>query len=143
MNGAGLHWNNRGRGWEKTEASIEEVKWCMSHNMPWYLENPVGIISSRIRKPDQIIQPYQFGDDASKKTCLWLNRLLPLMIDHGLRFEGRKVEWPKGSGKIVERWKNQTDSGQNKLGPSEKRWKERSRTYPKIAKSMAEQWGNL
>lgn len=137
---AGIHWNNRGRGWEKTEEAVELVKELLelTRATPSYLENPVSLISSRIRKPDQIIQPYDFGEDASKKTCLWLNKLPPLIPPS--RVQGRIVEYPKGSGKLVERWSNQTDSGQNKLPPSANRWKERSRSYPGIAKAMAEQW---
>lgn len=141
MTVAGMHWNNRGRGWEYTEKAIEQVRWLMDRDTPFYLENPVSIISSRIRKPDQIIQPYEFGEDASKKTCLWLNRLSLLPIDPALRFPGRMVGWPRGSGKLVERWGNQTDSGQNRLGPSEERTTERSRTYPGIADAFARTWG--
>lgn len=95
------------------------------------VENPVSIISTRIRKPDQIIQPYEFGDDASKKTCLWLKGLLPLVPT-------RYVEprWVEGKP----RWGNQTDSGQNRLGPSETRGAQRAITYEGIANAMAEQW---
>ena len=100
------------------------------------IENPVGIISTVIRKPDQIIQPYEFGDDASKKTALWLKGVPLLTPTH--RFQGRMVFH---NGKFVERWTNQTDSGQNRLGPSEDRWKIRSKTYQGIADAMAEQWG--
>ena len=95
------------------------------------MENPVGVISSRFRKPDQIIQPYQFGEDASKSTCLWLKgfpKLIPTEY-----FEPRIVNGKK-------RWSNQTDSGQNKLGPSVDRAKLRSKTYKGVAKSMAIQW---
>lgn len=98
------------------------------------LENPVGVISTNIRKPDQIIQPYEFGDDASKKTCLWLKGLEPLVKDPARRVPGRIVD-----GK--ERWGNQTDSGQNKLPPSKDRAMLRSITYQGIADAMAEQWG--
>jgi len=98
------------------------------------LENPVSIISSRIRKPDQIVQPYQFGHDASKKTCLWLKGL-PLLKPKQM-VEPRLVD-----GKP--RWENQTNSGQNRLGPSPDRWKKRSTTFQGIADAMAEQWGNL
>jgi len=98
------------------------------------LENPKGCISSRIRKPDQTIQPYQFGDDASKATCLWLVNLPPLKPTSYV--EPRLV-----NGKP--RWANQTDSGQNRLTPSEDRWKERSRTFPGIAEAMADQWSCL
>jgi hypothetical protein len=95
------------------------------------LENPVSIISSRVRKPDQIIQPHEFGHDASKKTCLWLNRLPRLTATSHIA--PRMV-----NGKP--RWANQTDSGQNRLGPSDTRWKERSKTYEGIADAMAAQW---
>lgn len=103
------------------------------------VENPIGALSSMFRKPDQIIQPYQFGDDASKSTCLWTWGLPPLQPTK--RVDGRMVEWPRGSGRMVERWSNQTDSGQNALPPSNDRWKDRSRTYPGIADAMASQWG--
>lgn len=103
-------------------------------------ENPVGQLSSLWRKPDQIIQPHQFGDDASKGTCLWLDGLPKLKPTNSC--PPRIVEWPRGSGKFVPRWGNQTDSGQNNLTPSESRASERAVTYPGIAKAMAEQWGN-
>jgi len=90
------------------------------------LENPVSIISSKIRKPDQIIQPWMFGEDASKTTCLWLKNLPLLQPTDIIR---------------KERYANQTPSGQNNLGPSPDRWKERSKTYQGIADAMAEQWG--
>lgn len=93
------------------------------------LENPISIISSRIRKPNQIIQPWQFGHPESKATCLWLKGLEPLKPTNILPLP------PSG------RWQNQTPSGQNKLGPSEDRWKLRSATYQGIAQAMAEQWG--
>lgn len=102
------------------------------------VENPVGCMSKRFRKPDQIIQPYDFGSDASKKTCLWLRGLPALTLDPAQRVTGRIVTH---NGKLVERWSNQTDSGQNRLSPSEEREAIRSVTYPGIAKAMAEQWG--
>lgn len=102
------------------------------------VENPVGVISTYYGKPDQIIQPYEFGDDASKKTCLWLKNLPPLPILPALRVPGRRVEY---GNKTVERWENQTDSGQNRLPPSEDRAMLRSITYPGIARAMAETWG--
>jgi hypothetical protein len=93
------------------------------------LENPVGCISTQIRKPDQVIQPWQFGHPESKTTCLWLKGL-PRLVP-------TKVLDKPASG----RWENQTASGQNRLGPSEDRWKLRSLTYPGIAQAMADQWG--
>lgn len=104
------------------------------------MENPIGRLSTLYRKPDQIIQPYEFGEDASKRTCLWLKGLSPLVKDVDKRKPGRIVEYPKGSGKMVERWSNQTDTGQNKLGPSSDRSNLRSITYQGIADAMAEQW---
>jgi hypothetical protein len=104
------------------------------------IENPVSCISSRIRKPDQIIQPYDFGDDASKKTCLWLEGLPKLTVDPSKRLPGRMVMY---GGRMVERWSNQTDSGQNRLPPSADRWKVRSKTYDGIASAMASQWGGF
>ncbi len=99
------------------------------------LENPVGHLSSVFGKPTQIIQPNWFGHDASKKTCLWLKNLPPLKPTKLV--PGRKVEH---NGQIVERWANQTDSGQNRLSPSEDRWQKRSETYPGIAEAMAKLW---
>ena len=110
------------------------------------IENPVGALS-RIRKPSQIVQPYQFGDDASKKTCFWYAdkqaNPLPAMclpIIPELRCDGRWVEWPRGSGKLVERWSNQTDSNQNNKTPEDDRWKDRSRTFPGLADVAAQHW---
>lgn len=90
------------------------------------IENPVGIMSSVYRKPDQIIQPWQFGEDASKKTCLWLKGLPKLKHANVI---------------IKDRYANQTPSGQNKLGPSDDRAMLRSLTYQNIADQMAAQWG--
>lgn len=131
---SGMHWTRRGlRDPQLTEDALDFVRLLMDANVPHIaLENPVSIISSRIRKPDQIIQPYEFGDDASKRTCLWLKNL-PVLVETQ-RIGGRMV-----NGK--ERWSNQTDSGQNKLSPGERRAKDRSKTYPGIAAAMADQWG--
>jgi hypothetical protein len=96
------------------------------------IENPIGVLSTFWRRPDQTIQPNQFGHDASKSTCLWLKGLPPLRPTGFV--EPRMV-----NGKP--RWSNQTDSGQNKLTPSDDRWLERARTYEGIADAMAEQWG--
>lgn len=137
---SGLHWNKRNpdRAVE-TEKAIQFFRALMLVPIDRIaIENPVGCISTRIRKPDQIIQPYEFGDDASKKTCLWLEGLPPLVKDPSRRLAGRQV---LSNGKLVERWANQTDSGQNRLGPSPDRWKLRSKTYQGIADAMAEQWG--
>ncbi|MFA5323165.1 MAG: hypothetical protein WC373_10885 [Smithella sp.] len=129
---SGLHWNGRvpGRA-EKTEEALNFVRALMNAPINHIaVENPVSCISTRIRKPDQVIQPWYFGEDASKKTCLWLKNL-PLL-----------KETNRLPGDEKTRRGNQTPSGQNKLGPSPDRWKERSRTYPGFANAMATQWGN-
>ena len=135
--GSGLHWNNRGRGWEQTEKAIEFVKQLMNAPIERIaVENPIGIISSRIRKADQYIQPYEYGHDASKKTGLWLKGLPKLTNKPSDYIQPRMID-----GKP--RWGNQTDSGQNKLAPSKDRWAQRSKTYQGIADAMANQWGFL
>jgi hypothetical protein len=116
-------------------AALDFVRYLMACDIPRIaIENPVSIISSRIRKPDQIIQPWQFGHDASKKTCLWLKGL-PIL--RPTKFISPRLVDGKN------RWANQTDSGQNKLGPSANRWALRSMTYPGIADAMAAQWGAI
>lgn len=131
---SGLHWNKKNFDRAKnTELALEFVKKLLDSNIEKIaLENPIGCISTRIRKPDQIIQPYEYGHDASKATCLWLKNL-PKLIDTEYilpRFVNGK-----------NRWSNQTDSGQNRLPPSKDRWKLRSQTYKGIAQAMASQWG--
>lgn len=133
LNSAGLHWNRRGRGTSKTEAALEFVRELLAADVPKIaLENPVGCISTRIRPADQYVQPYEFGDDASKKTGLWLKGL-PRLVSTAY-FVPRIVDGRP-------RWSNQTDSGQNRLGPSLLREAMRSVTYPGIAAAMAAQWG--
>jgi len=131
---SGLHWNKRVEGrQQKTEEALQFVEALMLAPIPRIaIENPIGCISTRIRKPDQTIQPYQFGHDASKSTCLWLKNLPPLEPTNYI--QPRIVNGKK-------RWGNQTDSGQNKLSPSDDRWKIRSETYQGIAEAMAKQWG--
>lgn len=86
------------------------------------LENPVSIISSVIRKPDQIVQPWQFGHGETKATCLWLRGLPPLV----------PTDVVDGRSPVCHR-----------MPPSADRWKKRSRTYPGIALAMATQWGSI
>lgn len=96
------------------------------------LENPVSIISSRIRKPDQIIQPYEHGHEATKTTCLWLKNL-PLLQPSNI--VGKGARHITKSGRSLPKWYN--------LPPSADRWKIRSATFPGIATAMAAQWGAL
>lgn len=125
---SGLHWNKRVAGRAAlTEEALDFVRLLLSAPVERIaLENPIGRISTRIRRPDQVIQPWWFGEDASKATCLWLKNLPPLV---------------KTSPLVKARYANQTPSGQNRLGPSPDRWKERSRTYESVAAAMAAQWG--
>src|SRR5690606_582719 len=98
-----------------------------------------GVLSTRWRKPTQTVQPFDFGDDASKRTCFWLDGLPKLAPPQGARVAGRWVFDPH-LGKMVERWSNQTDRGMNRLPPSEDRWKIRSDTFPGLADAMVDQW---
>jgi hypothetical protein len=130
---SGLHWNKRvpGRA-QMTEDALDFVRLLLDAPIPRIaLENPIGCIGTRIRKADQTIQPWQFGHDASKATCLWLKNL-PLLTPTAV------VEPRIANGK--KRWANQTDSGQNRLPPSDDRWKIRSETYAGIAAAMVDQW---
>lgn len=140
LTSSGLHWNLKRPGRAaQTEEALVFVQRLLDCGIPKIaLENPVGCIGTRIRKADQTLQPYEFGEDASKRTCLWLVNLQPLSIYAEERCPGR---WVMYKGKMVERWANQTDSGQNILGPSDTRGLDRARTYPKIAKRMAQDWG--
>jgi len=86
------------------------------------LENPISILSTHLRRPDQVIQPYQFGHGETKKTCLWLKNL-PLLVPTNM-VDGRRARI-------------------HNMGPGKNRWRERSRTYQGIADAMASQWGPL
>lgn len=135
--GSGMHWTTRGlRDPRETAKAIEFAEWI------WELpvgricvENPVGALStkSKLGKASQWIQPYDFGHDASKKTGLWLKGL-PLLLP-------TKYIEPRITKDGKRRWANQTDSGQNRLGPSEERSAIRATTYQGIAQAMTEQWG--
>lgn len=106
---------------EKQEQALRFVRQLLDAPIPRIaLENPIGVISTKIRKPDQIIQPWQFGHGETKATCLWLKNL-PLLKPTNI-VEGRE-------GRV---WKEP---------PNKDRWKNRSRTYQGIADAMAEQWG--
>lgn len=134
LSSSGMHWTTRGiRDPQLTDDALDFVRLFLDADCQRIaVENPVGCISTRIRPADQYIHPYQFGGDASKKTGLWLKglpRLVPTQYIEPRIVDGKK------------RWSNQCDSGQNKLGPSDDRWKERSKTYQGIADAMAMQWG--
>lgn len=142
--GSGWHWVKRGRIEADGRPRMDHVKEALAfarmfidgketaHIPKRVVENPIGKLSTLVRKPEQIIQPHWFGDDASKATCLWLHGVPPLVPTQHV--PPRIIDGKR-------RWGNQTDSGQNKLPPSEDRWKIRSETYLGIAEAMASQWG--
>jgi hypothetical protein len=106
-----------------TDQALDFVRLLMAAPIPrWCIENPISVISSTIRKPDQIIQPWEHGHGETKATCLWLHNLPKL------------------------RASNHVDGRENRvlmMPPSADRWKERSRTYQGIANAMGDQWGGL
>lgn len=102
-------------------AALDFVRFLMEAPIPRIcIENPISVISSKIRKPDQIIQPWQYGHGETKATCLWLTNLPPLTPTNIV--DGREARI-------------------HKMPPGPNRWKERSRTFEGIAAAMAEQWG--
>jgi site-specific DNA-cytosine methylase len=108
---------------EEQKQALAFVELLLSANIPRIaLENPISIISSKIRKPDQIIQPWQFGHGETKATCLWLKNLPKLEPTNIV--DGREARI-------------------HKLSPSPDRWKIRSKTFQGIADAMANQWGTL
>jgi site-specific DNA-cytosine methylase len=107
---------------EQAEAIAFFLALCRAFVPRICVENPVSIMSTRYRKPDQIIQPWQFGHGETKATCLWLKGLPPLKPTNIV--EGREARV-------------------HRMPPGPDRWKERSRTFTGIAAAMAEQWGNL
>lgn len=137
-------------------ADIENFKRLLALPYPVAIENPApSSLNTAVRQPDQVVNPFQFGDDARKGTGFWLTNGLPLLaIDPEKYVEPRLVcenkhnfsyglhKCPEcGSHKYLPRWANQTDAGQNRLSPGENRWLERSKTYPGIAAAMGDQWG--
>jgi hypothetical protein len=119
---SGMHWTTRGlRDPQLTEDALTFVRLLLEAPVPRIaLENPVSIISSRIRKPDQIVQPWMFGHGETKATCLWLKNL-PVLQPSNI-VDGR-------------------ESRIHRMPPSPTKWKERSKTYQGIADAMADQWG--
>lgn len=158
---SGMHWTTRGlRDPKLTEDALDFVRTLLNAPIPRIaLENPVSVISTRIRKPDQAIHPWMFGNDYSKKTCLWLKNLPTLQADLNkvIPPKGYTVatfgDWPVQEycgvrfkqlegGPDKMRWANQTPAGQDRLGPRPDRWKIRSKTFQGVADAMAEQWGS-
>lgn len=124
-------------------AALDNFKRLLALPYPVAIENPSpSFLNKRVAPPTQVIHPHQFGDDASKSTGLWLKGLPMLTIDPSLAVEPRMIPNAKGD-KLLPRWANQTDSGQNALSPSDNRWLERSETYPGIAAAIGDQFGRF
>lgn len=124
---------------EAQAREFENFRKLLALPYPVAIENPApSSLNTNVRPPCQVIHPYQFGDDASKGTGLWLTKGIPRLnpTQYVLPRMCKQV-----SGKILPRWANQTDSGQNNLSPSKDRWLQRSATYPGIASAMGGQWG--
>ena len=116
------------------------VKKLMDANIPSIaIENPISVISSKLRKPDQIVQPYWFGDSASKSTCLWLKNL-PKLEPTNMVDKGEFKEWIGKNGKIKKQpmWYYEALT---KAKTTEERRGLRSKTFQGIADAMADQWG--
>lgn len=119
---SGARWFAR-KGQERRRAALDFVRLMASANAPRVaIENPVSVISTSIRKPDQIIQPWMFGHGETKATCLWLIGLPPLVPTDVV--DGREPRV-------------------HMMPPGPDRWRERSKTYPGVAAAMAAQWGSL
>lgn len=140
------------------DRDIENFKRLLDLPFPVAIENPAPSgLNTAVRPPSQVVHPYMFGDDASKGTGFWLTKGLPTLSPTGyvkprmvcgcgykpLEGGSDKYGCPNCNGerRILPRWGNQTDSGQNKLSPGAGRWLERSKTYPGIAAAMGDQWG--
>jgi len=119
---SGARWFKEKQADGRQKRSIDFFMQLTELKCPWAIENPVGIMSTHYRKPDQIIQPWQFGHGETKATCLWLNKL-PLLEPTNI-VDGREQRiW--------------------KMAPGPDRAKERSKTFKGIAEAMADQWGGL
>jgi hypothetical protein len=123
------------------EEALEFVGKLMNAQIKYKaIENPVSVISTGIRKPNQIIQPWQFGDEAQKSTCLWLFKL-PNLVPTNIVGKGEFIEFVSHKGQIKKQPKWYFDALKNAKTPSERRTL-RSKTFDGIANAMAEQWSN-
>lgn len=132
--GMGVWWNHkRPERWAETDKALEFFRQVYEAPIPCRcIENPVGIVSTRIRKPDQIIQPWQYGHEANKPTCLWLVGL-PTLTPTNIVSKGEF--YVKKNGARMSKWSHSI-SGTNKA----MRARNASRTFPGIAEAMASQW---
>tara|TARA_R110002020_G_scaffold34375_2_gene104643 strand:+ start:1173 stop:1847 length:675 start_codon:yes stop_codon:yes gene_type:complete len=128
--------------WNNQAKALDFVKALMSAPIKHIaLENPISVISSNIRKPDQIVQPWMFGDEAQKSTCLWLKNL-PLLKPTNIVGKGEFIEFISKDGNKKKQPKWYFEALQKAKTPEERRTL-RSKTFPGMAKAIADQWGNL
>jgi hypothetical protein len=128
---SGARWFKEKRADGRQQKGIEFFMAVANCKIPKLaIENPVGIMSTLWRKPDQIIQPYQFGDSFQKTTCLWLKNL-PKLVPTNIVDRGEQVTLK--SGKVMAKW--------SAFAPVKDRVKIRNRTFPGIAAAFADQWG--
>jgi len=127
--------------YQSQREALDFVERLMACDIPRIaIENPVSVISSQIRKPDQIVQPWMFGDSASKTTCLWLKNL-PKLVATNVVEKGDFKEWvDKKSGKVKRQATWYYDALINAKTPEERR-SLRSKTFKGIAQAIASQWG--
>lgn len=121
--------------WKNRNKALFFVKQLMDAPIKYIaIENPISVISSQIRKPNQIIQPYMFGDEAKKTTCLWTKNL-PLLTATKIVSQGEFVEWTDKNGKVkrMAKWYDEARG-------SKDRARLRSKTFPGIAKAIATQY---
>ena len=122
LSSSGARWFKEKRKDGRQQGAIDFFKLFTRLDCKWAIENPIGIMSTEYRKPDQIIQPWEFGHGETKATCLWLNKLPKLKATNIV--EGREARI-------------------HKMPPSKDRSKLRSITYQGIANAMAEQWSPI
>lgn len=138
------------------DAELRNFEKLLGLPFPVVIENPAtSFVNTAIRPPDQVIHPYDFGDDASKATGLWrthdapalevnpFDRVDPRLVcenGHVFRYGDHRCPTCK-SQQYLPRWANQTNSSQNRLSPGDDRWLERSKTYPGIAAALGKQYG--
>lgn len=120
LSSSGARWFKEKQADGRQKKSIDFFMRFTKLDCKWAIENPIGIMSTHYRKPDQIIQPWQFGHGETKATCLWLNGLTKLKPTNIVPGRNQRI------------WK---------LPPSQDRAKLRSKTFPGIAQAMADQWG--
>lgn len=131
------HPNFPNRAKDKDDAAEFFLKLANANIKHIAIENPVGVMNTKYRKPDQIVQPYHFGDEASKTTCLWLKNL-PNLESTDIVSRGEYIEFK--SGKKIPKWYS---DGLTKTKTAEDRRTWRSKTFPGFAKAMAQQWSKV